>query len=69
MTLTGILLQVTQVLQIELNRQFDRGLDVDGIFGPATKAACVNVRRGAVGNITQLIQSMLIIQLLFFHTL
>ena len=46
-------------LQIELNRQFDRGLDVDGIFGPATKAACVNVRRGAVGNITQLIQSML----------
>ena len=43
-------------LQRELNEQFGRGLTVDGIWGRRTRAACVNVRRGARGNLTRLIQ-------------
>ena len=46
-------------LQNELNSQFIAGLVVDGIFGPATKSKCPNVRQGAKGNITYLIQAML----------
>ena len=47
-------------LQTELNKQFEGNLVVDGIFGTNTYNACINVRRGAKGNITWLIQSMLI---------
>lgn len=47
-------------LQTELNKQYDRGLAVDGIFGTNTYNACINVRKGAEGNITYLIQAMLI---------
>lgn len=47
-------------LQTELNKQFEENLVVDGIFGTNTYNACINVRRGAEGNITWLIQSMLI---------
>lgn len=47
-------------LQTELNKQFGSKLAVDGIFGTNTYNACINVRRGAEGNITWLIQSMLI---------
>ena len=47
-------------LQIELNKQFGSKLAVDGIFGTNTYNACINVRRGAEGNITYLIQSMLV---------
>ena len=47
-------------LQTELNKQYHRGLAVDGIFGTNTYNACINVRKGAEGNITWLIQSMLI---------
>ena len=47
-------------LQTELNKQFGSRLAVDGIFGTNTYNACINVRRGAEGNITWLIQSMLI---------
>ena len=46
-------------LQTELNNQFGKGLCVDGIFGPKTKEACVNVRKGATGNITYILQAML----------
>lgn len=46
-------------LQIELNLQYNRGLVVDGIFGEKTKKACVNVCRGAKGNITYIIQARL----------
>lgn len=46
-------------LQTELNKQYNAGLSVDGIFGPRTKAKCPNVRKGARGNITKLIQAML----------
>ena len=50
-------------LQTELNKQYNRGLAVDGIFGTNTYNACINVRKGAEGNITWLIQSMLICKL------
>ena len=47
-------------LQTELNKQFGSKLAVDGIFGTNTYNACINVREGAEGNITYLIQAMLI---------
>ena len=50
---------IVRGLQTELNRQFGRNLVVDGVWGPATRAATVNVRPGAVGNITYLIQAAL----------
>ena len=50
-------------LQTELNKQFGSRLSVDGIFGTNTYNACINVRRGAGGNITWVIQSMLICKL------
>ncbi len=50
---------LVKALQYELNTQFKAGLSVDGIFGSKTKNAFVNVRKGAVGNITWLIQAML----------
>lgn len=46
-------------LQTELNTQFNKGLIVDGMFGSKTKNACINVKQGAKGNITWLIQAML----------
>ena len=49
-------------LQKELNIQFNRGLAEDGIFGNATYNACINVRQGASGNITMLIQMALFIK-------
>ena len=49
-------------LQHELNVQFNRGLAEDGIWGPKTKNACINVRQGASGNITMLIQMALFIK-------
>ena len=47
-------------LQTELNKQFGSNLAVDGIFGTNTYKACINVRKGAEGNITYLIQAMLV---------
>ena len=47
-------------LQTELNKQFWNKLTVDGIFGTNTYNACINVRKGAEGNITYLIQAMLV---------
>lgn len=47
-------------LQTELNKQYKKGLDVDGIFGNLTKNACVSVRKGAKGNITWILQAILI---------
>lgn len=46
-------------LQRELNDQFDKGLDVDGLKGQKTLNACVTVKKGAKGNITKLIQERL----------
>lgn len=57
-TMRGLIM----VLQIELNRQFGRNLKVDGIFGPRTRASLVNVRRGARGNLTRVLQAFLYIR-------
>lgn len=46
-------------LQRELNNQFHKGLNVDGLRGHKTLDACVIVKRGAKGNITKLIQERL----------
>lgn len=51
---------LVKALQTELNKQYHRGLAVDGIFGTNTYNACINVRIGAEGNITYLIQAMLV---------
>ena len=45
-------------LQTELNKQYGRGLAVDGIFGTNTYNSCIDVRKGAEGNITYLIQAI-----------
>ena len=47
-------------LQHELNVQKNAGLVEDGIFGPKTENAMINVRLGARGNITKIIQKALI---------
>lgn len=46
--------------QTELNKQFGKGLTVDGIAGKKTEAAAVNVRKGAKGNLTRVLQGRLI---------
>lgn len=51
---------LVKALQTELNKQFNKGLKVDGIFGIKTKNACVSVKRGAKGNITWILQAILI---------
>lgn len=51
---------IIKALQIELNRQFNAGLAVDGIFGNATRSAVRNIKIGCKGNITQILQAMLI---------
>ena len=51
---------LVKALQTELNKQYHRDLAVDGIFGANTYNACINVRKGAEGNITYLIQAMLV---------
>ncbi|CAH0161148.1 Peptidoglycan L-alanyl-D-glutamate endopeptidase CwlK [Peribacillus sp. Bi96] len=45
--------------QTELNKQYGSKLIVDGIWGPQTKAASPNVREGAKGNITYILQAVL----------
>lgn len=46
-------------LQRELNKQFNAGIKVDGYFGQATIDALINVKKGAKGNITKIIQKRL----------
>ncbi|WP_197046696.1 peptidoglycan recognition protein family protein [Oceanobacillus salinisoli] len=46
--------------QTELNKQFGAGLNVDGIWGPKTKAASVTIRKGAQGNLTWVLQAILV---------
>lgn len=46
-------------LQIEYNKQFNRGLKVDGMYGPQTSAAYITLRIGAHGNITRILQGIL----------
>lgn len=49
-----------KALQTELNKQFGAHLTVDGIWGAKTAAACRNVKKGAKGNLTRILQGMLI---------
>lgn len=49
-----------KALQRELNSQFSARLKVDGLFGASTLNACVEVKRGAKGNLTWLIQQRLL---------
>ena len=48
-----------KALQTELNKQYNTHLEIDGIFGNKTKSKCPNVKVGAKGNITLLINSKL----------
>ncbi|AST97304.1 peptidoglycan recognition protein family protein [Shouchella clausii] len=50
---------LVKVYQNELNKQFGAGLAVDGIPGPKTYAAARNVRKGAKGNLTRVLQALL----------
>ena len=50
---------LVKALQTELNKQYNKGLAVDGIFGEKTKNGCVNVKKGAKGNITYILQAIL----------
>lgn len=54
--------KMVMALQTELNSQFNAKLAVDGIFGTNTYNACINIRQGAEGNLTRLIQMMLFIK-------
>lgn len=47
-------------LQTEFNKQLGSRLSIDGIFGSATKGACPVLKGGMSGNITKLVQFMLI---------
>ena len=49
-------------LQTELNTQYNKRLVVDGIWVNNIYNACINVRQGAEGNITMLIQMCLFIK-------
>ncbi|WP_231247561.1 glucosaminidase domain-containing protein [Clostridium botulinum] len=51
---------IVKELQEELNRQCNAGLKVDGYFGESTLNKCCIVREGARGNITKIIQKILI---------
>jgi GH25 family lysozyme M1 (1,4-beta-N-acetylmuramidase) len=46
-------------LQAEINKQFNKGLAVDGLIGPKTLAELPIVKQGAKGNITFVIQELL----------
>lgn len=51
---------IVQKLQEELNKQCNAGLKVDGYFGESTLNKCCIVKEGARGNITKIIQTILI---------
>lgn len=53
---------MVMALQTEFNKQLGSKLVIDGIFGPATKRACPVLKNGMSGNITWLVQSMLLIK-------
>lgn len=51
---------LVKALQTELNKQTGAGLQVDGIYGPATNNAIVIIDYGCQGNITRILQGLLI---------
>ncbi|MCK1993550.1 peptidase M15 [Peribacillus muralis] len=48
--------------QTELNKQYGAKLNVDGVWGPRTRDASPNVREGAEGNITYILQAALYLE-------
>lgn len=53
---------MVMALQTEFNTQLGARLSIDGIFGSATKNACPVLTIGMKGNITWLVQAMLLIK-------
>lgn len=53
---------MVMALQTEFNKQLGSKLVIDGIFVTATKRACPVLKNGMSGNITWLVQSMLLIK-------
>lgn len=51
---------LVKALQTELNKQYNKNLNVDGVFGEKTKSACITLKKGAKGNITWILQAMLV---------
>lgn len=51
---------LVKALQTELNKQYNANLVIDGIFGTKTKSAIINIFNGAKGNITKILQGLLI---------
>lgn len=51
---------LVKALQTELNKQYNANLIIDGIFGSKTKSAIRNISNGARGNITKILQGLLI---------
>lgn len=48
---------IIKAVQYEMNKQYGSGLDIDGSFGPKTKAAFLDLTKGCYGNITWLCQA------------
>ena len=51
---------IVKALQTEINKQYARSLKVDGKFGIKTYSACPNVSINDKGNITRIVQCLLI---------
>ena len=51
---------LVKALQTELNKQTGAGLVVDGVYGAKTNAAVFNIKVGSRGNITKVLQGLLI---------
>lgn len=51
---------LVKALQTELNKQYNANLVIDSIFGNKTKTAIRDISNGAKGNITKILQGLLI---------
>ena len=51
--------RLTKKLQSELNKQFDKNLKVDGIWGTKTKQSIAAIKYGAKGELTKTLQAAL----------
>src|SRR5699024_12656389 len=52
-------LPISKKLQSELNKQFDKNLKVDGIWGTKTKQSIAAIKYGAKGKLTKTLQAAL----------
>lgn len=50
---------MVKALQTELNRQYNKGLAVDGEFGTVTRSRVIKLKQGDKGNITYILQAIL----------